>query len=128
MGTPSITANMLTIHFFDSVQAFLVMVTASTGIPSFGRVETSLPSRSSRRWFAVETSAFLWCCIRAGIMKELMLANEEWDCWLVLTCTVAVRTEVTTVGHRATRDVRFSTEEQALREALHFRPPRNKDV
>ena len=39
MGT-SITAKMFTIHFFNSVRAFLVMITASTVIPSFGCVET----------------------------------------------------------------------------------------
>ena len=44
-------------------------------------VETLLSSRSSRGWFAVETSTFLWSCIRAGTIEELMYANEEWDFW-----------------------------------------------
>ena len=58
------------------------------------------------RWFAVETSTFMWCCTRAGIVEELKFADGEWDSWLVSTSTVAVRTQVARVGHRATRDVR----------------------
>ena len=30
------------------------------------------------RWFAVETSNFLWSCIRVGIVEELMFANEAY--------------------------------------------------
>ena len=39
-------------------------------------------------------------------------------CW-ALTCTVAVRTEVARIGHRATRDVRRIRKAQALRRALN---------
>ena len=49
---------------------------------------------------------------------EFTLVDGECDCWLVLTCSVAVRTEVAWVGHRATPDVRRTTDEQALRGAL----------
>ena len=49
---------------------------------------------------------------------EFAFADEEWDCWLVSTSTVAVRKQVARIGHRATRDVRRTTEELALREAL----------
>ena len=67
-------------------------------------------------------------CIRAGIVEEFTFADGECDCWLVTTSTVAVRTQVARNGHRATRDVRRTTEEQALREALLFRPCRVEDV
>ena len=63
-----------------------------------------------------ETSTFLWCCIRAGIVEEFAFADEEWDCWLASTSAVAVLTEVARIGHRATREVRPTREEQALRE------------
>ena len=57
---------------------------------------------------------------------QVMFACEEWDCWLASTTTVAVWTEVARIGHRATRDVRWTTEEQALQEALHFRLRRGR--
>ena len=60
--------------------------------------------------------------IRAAFVEEFDLADGECDCWLVSTSTVTVRTEVARIGHRVTRDVRRKTEEQALREALQFRP------
>ena len=44
------------------------------------------------------------------------MADGECDCLLVVTFTVAVRTQVARNGHHATRDVRRTTEEQALRE------------
>ena len=66
--------------------------------------------------------------IRAAFVEEFALADEEWDCQLVSTSTVAVRKQVGQIGHRATRDVRRTTEEQALREALLFRPCRVEDV
>ena len=55
---------------------------------------------------------------------EFTFADGECDYWLASTSTVAVRTQVARNGHRATRDVRRTTEEQALREALLFRPRR----
>ena len=61
-------------------------------------------------------------CIRAGIVEEITFADGECDCWVVSTCTVAVQTVVSRIGHRATRDVRWTAEEQALWEAPHFRP------
>ena len=45
-------------------------------------------------------------CIRAGIVEEIIFADGKTDCWLVATSTVAVRTQVARVGHRATRDFR----------------------
>ena len=67
-------------------------------------------------------------CFRAGIVEEFTFADGECDCWLVTTSPVAVRTQVARNGHRVTRDVRRTTEEQALREALLFRPCRVEDV
>ena len=64
-----------------------------------------------------ETSTF---CIRAAIVGEFTLADAECDYLLVLTCSVAVRTEVARIGHRATRDVRRRTGEQALRGGSAF--------
>ena len=57
---------------------------------------------------------------------EFTFADGESDGLLVLTCTIAVRTQVARVRHRATRDVRRTTEEQALREAVHFRPRKGR--
>ena len=65
-------------------------------------------------------------CIRAAFVEEFAFAEEEWDCWLVSTNTVAVRTEVARIGHRATRDVRRTRAVRALRGALHFRPRRGR--
>ena len=59
--------------------------------------------------------------MRAAFVGEFTFADEERNCQLVSTSTVTVRTEVARIGHRATRDVRRTTEEQALREALLFR-------
>ena len=88
-----------------------------------------LPLRSrrshSRSWLQrplTLTMYYFW----ASFVGEFTFADGECDGLLVLTCTVAVRTEVTRIGHRATRDVRWTTEEQALREALHFRPRRGR--
>ena len=84
-----------------------------------------LPLRSrrshSRSWLErplTWTMYYIW----ASFVGEFTFADGECDGLLVLTCTVAVGTEVTRIGHRATWDVRWTTEEQALREALHFRP------
>ena len=41
-------------------------------------------------------------CIRVGSLRNFTFADEECDGLLVLTCTVAVRTEVNWIGHRAT--------------------------
>ena len=68
------------------------------------------------------TMYYIW----ASFVGEFTFADGECDGLLVLTCTVAVRTEVTRIGHRATQDVRWTTEEQALREALHVRPRRSR--
>ena len=68
------------------------------------------------------TLFYIWL----SFVGEFTFADEDTDFWLVLTSTVAVRTEVARIGHRATRDVRWTTEEQALREALHFRPRRGR--
>ena len=83
-------------------------------------VGTLYPSYCPRK----ETSTFLWFCIRVAFVEEFAFADEEWDCWLVSTSTVTVRTEVARIGHRATLDVRRTTEQQAVLEALHFRPRR----
>ena len=64
--------------------------------------------------------------IRAAFVEEFDLADEEWDCQLVSTSTVTVRKKVVRIGHRATRDVRRTTQEQALREALQFRLRRSR--
>ena len=52
------------------------------------------------------------------------------ECWLRSPqSSLAVWTEVAWIGHRATRDVRRTIEEKALREgALQFRPRRVEDV
>ena len=78
----------------------------------------SLSSRS-RSWLQRPLTSRLYR-IRAAIVEEFALADEEWDCQLVSTSTVAVRTGVARIGHRATRDVRGTREKQALREALKF--------
>ena len=70
------------------------------------------------------TMFYIWL----SFVGEFTFANGESDGLLVLTCTVAVRTEVARIGHRATRDVRRTTEEQALRKALLFRPCWVEDV
>ena len=58
------------------------------------------------------TMFYIWL----SFVGEFTFADGESDGLLVLTCTVAVRTQVARVRHRATRDVRRTTEEQALRE------------
>ena len=76
----------------------------------------SLSSRS-RSWLQRPLTSSMYR-IRAAFVEESALAGEEWDCQLVSTSTVAVPMQVARIGHRATRDVRRTTEEQALREAL----------
>ena len=76
-----------------------------------------LRSHSSRSWLQRPLTSSMYR-IRAAFVEGLALADEEWDCQLVSTSTVAVRKQVARIGHRATRDVRRTTEEQALREAL----------
>ena len=68
------------------------------------------------------TMFYIWL----SFVGEFTFADGESDGLLVLTCTVAVRTQVARVRHRATRDVRRTTEEQALREAVHFRPRKGR--
>ena len=84
----------------------------------------SLSSRS-RSWLQRPLASSM-CRIRAAFVEEFALADEEWDCQLVSTSTVAVRKQAARIGHRATRDVRRTTEGQALREALLFRPCRGR--
>ena len=80
---------------------------------------------SSPLWRRRSLTSTLYC-ILVAFVEKFAFEDEEWDCWLVSTSTVAVRTEVARIGYRATRDVRRTTEEQALREALHFRPRRGR--
>ena len=82
-----------------------------------------LPLRSrrslSRSWLQrplTLTMYYIW----ASFVGEFTLADGECDGLLVLTCTVAVRMEVTRIGHRTTRDVRWTTEEQARRDVSMF--------
>ena len=82
---------------------------------------------SSPLWRRRSLTSTLYC-IRAAFVEKFTFEGEEWDCWLVSTSTVAVRTQVARNGHRATRDVRRTTEEQALREALLFLPLWVEDV
>ena len=89
----------------------------TTSVCSLGKGSPlrSLSSRS-RSWLQRPLTLSMYR-IRAAFVEEFDLADEEWDCQLVSTSTVTVRTEVARIGHRATRDVRRKTEEQALREA-----------
>ena len=84
----------------------------------------SLSSRS-RSWLQRPLTSSMYR-IRAAFVEEFDLADEEWECSLVSTSTVTVWKQVARIGHRATRDVRRTTEEQALREALQFRPRRGR--
>ena len=52
------------------------------------------------------TMFYIWL----SFVGEFTFADGESDGLLVLTCTVAVRTQVARVRHRATRDVRRTTE------------------
>ena len=78
-----------------------------------------LPLRSrrshSRSWLQRPLTLTMYK-IWASFVEEITFADGECDGLLFLTCTVAVWTEVTRIGHRATRDVRRTTEEQALLE------------
>ena len=98
----------------------------TTSVCSLGKGSPlrSLSSRS-RSWLQRPLTLSMYR-IRAAFVEEFDLADEEWDCQLVSTSTVTVRKQVARVGHRATRDVRRTTEEQALREALQFRLRRGR--
>ena len=98
----------------------------TTSVCSLGKGSPlhSLSSRS-RSWLQRPLTSSMYR-IRAAFVEEFDLADEEWDCQLVSTSTVTVRKQVARIGHRATRDVRRTTEEQALREALQFRPRRGR--
>ena len=80
------------------------------------------------RLMASEITDFDFVLCSGCVRREITFADGECDCWLVSTSTVAVWTQVARNGHRATRDVRRTTEEQALREALLFRPCWVEDV
>ena len=60
--------------------------------------------------------------IRAAFVEEFAFADGEENCQLVSTSTVEVWTGVARIGHRATRDVRETREEKALREAQQLQP------
>ena len=94
-------------------------ITSSVCSLGKGSPPRSLSSRS-RSWLQRPLTSSM-CRIRAAFVEEFALAGEEWDSQLVSTSTVAVQKQVARIGHRATRDVRRTTEEQALREALLFR-------
>ena len=48
-------------------------------------------------------------CIRAGIVEEITFADGECDCWLVLTCSVTVRTQVERQKSRPCGSTAFPT-------------------
>ena len=58
----------------------------------------SLSSRS-RSWLQRPLTSSMYR-IRAEFVEEFALADEEWDCQLVSTSTVAVRKQVARIGHR----------------------------
>ena len=60
---------------------------------------------SFRSWRRRSLTSTLYCMLVAFV-GELTFADEEWNCSLVSTSTVAVRTEVARIGDRATPDVR----------------------
>ena len=96
----------------------------TTSVCSLGKGSPlrSLSSRS-RSWLQRPLTSSMYR-IRVAFVEEFDLADEEWDSQLASTSTVAVRTEVARIGHRATRDVRRKTEEGGLQ--FRFRRSRRR--
>ena len=132
-GISSIGADMFTVHFFNSVEdsstlssqqmssssgrmcsILAGLLQASCYLDCHGLSLSStlrLHSRVTPTRPLTLTMFEIW----SSFVGEFTFADGECDCLLVLTCTVAVWTEVARIGHRATQDVRWTTEEQALR-------------